>query len=78
MICSRRGKPRVPVMRPNCDEPKVLFGPLNWTLLKMLIISNRTIRSPPPMVSTFWNATSVWALKGVRRPVSVRGALPKV
>src|SRR5947199_9322216 len=56
-----------------------MSGPLNCVLLKMLIISNRTMTClVPPSGSTFWNATSVWVLKGVRMSVSVRGALPNV
>ena len=64
---------------PKDDEPKVMSGPLNWVLLKMLIISKRIMISfEPPRGSTFWNAMSVCVLKGVRMSVSVRGELPKV
>src|SRR6185295_4178348 len=78
MSCSSRGNPRVDEIRPKLEEPNVMFGPLNCVLLKMLMISARIINAPPPIGSVFWKATSVWVLKGVRMPVSVRGELPKV
>src|SRR5688572_18818756 len=78
MICSNRGKPREDEIRPKLEEPKVMFGPLNWVLLKTLMISARSMSSPRPRGSVFWNATSVCDLNGVRMRVSVRGALPKV
>ena len=47
-------------MRPKLEEPNVVFGPLNCVLLKMLMISARSISEPPPIGSVFWKATSVW------------------
>src|SRR3989442_888604 len=79
MTCSRRGKPRVAEIWPKLEEPKRVPGALNCALLKRLMISARTmIAFPPPTGSTFWSATSVCVLNGVRVRVSVRGALPKV
>src|SRR5437899_7417369 len=80
MTCSRRGKPRVAEIWPKLEEPKRVPGALNCALLKRLMISARTIRVllPLPRGSTFWSATSVCVLNGVRMRVSVRGALPKV
>src|SRR6476646_410326 len=78
MSCTSRGNPRVDEMRPKLEEPNVMFGPLNCVLLKMLMISARIIKAPPPIGSVFWKATSVWVLNGVRMSVFVRGALPNV
>src|ERR1051325_1268308 len=78
MSCTSRGNPRADEIRPKLEEPNVVFGPLNWVLLKMLMISARIINAPPPIGSVFWKAMSVWVLNGVRMSVFVRGALPKV
>src|SRR5262245_46857190 len=80
MSWSRRGKPRDEEILPKLEPPKTVLGPLNWVLLKMLMISARSMICllPPPMGSIFWNATSVWVLFGVRMSVLVRGELPNV